>query len=272
MPGSVLRSERFVVSVDCERFRAKIFQCQFARDGSVFVSFPYFKDPHGLVSFVAWPKGGGPATLGLEPGGRVTSHLVKYAHHPDGRAHFSQDGRVRTLIKKNAVPLTDIEGHFFTLHVHGFDGFDPLSDLELSKPPSAKRVGVRFMLGPVCPQSVKFVGMLHRDNELERRSVDGVVQPTMQLHRSDSTTLSGVVISQVLGRPGQERCLLIYCEPLPRLDQSRETSMLFVGGFDSAEAMRDVGRDVSFLAFSYPAEDVEDLRRRLGSLDFEPRP
>jgi hypothetical protein len=48
--------------------------------------------------------------------------------------------------------------------------------------------------------------------------------------------------------------------------------MLFVGGFDSAEAMRDVGRDVSFLAFSYPAEDVEDLRRRLGSLDFEPRP
>ena len=168
------------------------------------------------------------------------------------------------------MPLADLEGHLFTLNVHGFDGFERLSDVELQEPPSAKRTGVRFMLGPECPQSVKFVGMLYRDTSLERRAVDGMVHPAMQFRRADGTTLTGFICSQVLGRPGQERCLMVYCEPLPRLDQNRESSMLFVGGFDSADAMNDTERAMSFLAFSYPTEDVEDLRQRLGSMDFEP--
>jgi hypothetical protein len=196
--------------------------------------------------------------------------LVKYAHHPSGRAHFSQDGKVLTLIKKNAVPLADLEGHLFTLHVHGLEGFDALDDAELNEAPNVKRTGVRFTLGPDCPGSVKLVGMLYRDTTLERRSADGIVHPVMQLKTPDGTILSGFICSQVLGRPGQERCVLIYCESMPKLDQGRESSMLFVSGFDSAAAMNDVTRAVSFLAFSYPADNVEDLRRRLGSIDFTP--
>jgi hypothetical protein len=58
---------------------------------------------------------------------------------------------------------------------------------------------------------------------------------------------------------------------LPHLDAKRESFLLFVGGFDTKEAMDDTSRAVSFLALSYPAENVDDLRRRLGSIDFEPR-
>ncbi len=92
----------------------------------------------------------------------------------------------------------------------------------------------------------------------------------MQLKRPDGATLTGFICSQVLGREGQERCLLVYCEALPKLDEGRESSMLFVGGFDPSAAMNDIDQAVSFLAFSYPAENVEDLRQRLGSIDFEP--
>jgi hypothetical protein len=270
MPGSVLRSERFVISVEYGTLRRKVFQCQFARDGSIFVNFPYFKHSQGLVSLVAWPGGQGSTALSLEPGGRVSSHLVKYSHHPSGRAHFSQDGKILTLIKKDAVPLAELEGHLFTLHVHGLNAFAPLSDEELNEPPLAKKTGVRFTLGTECPPSGKFVGMLHRDTSLERRALDGMVHPVMQFQRADGSTLTGLICSQVLGRPGQERCLLIYWEPVPLFDQSQESSMLFIGGFDSGDAMNDVERDVSFLAFSYPVQNVEDLRRRLGSLDLKP--
>lgn len=271
MPGSVFRSERFVISVECGALRRKVFQCQFARrDGSVFVNFPYFQHSQGVVSLVDWHAGQPATTLSLETAGRVSSHLVKYAHHPSGRSHFSQDGKVLTLIKKNAVPLADLEGHLFTLHVHGLEGFEALGDAEMNEAPNAKRTGVRFTLGSACPGSVKFVGMLYRDTTLERRSADGMVHPVMQLKRTDGTTVSGFICSQVFGRVGHERCLLVYCEPMPKLDQGRGSSMLFVGGFDSAASMNDVARPVSFLAFSYPAENVEDLRRRLGSIDFEP--
>jgi hypothetical protein len=54
MPGSVFRSERFVISVECGSLRRKIFQCQFAkRDGSVFVNFPYFRHSEGALARVA---------------------------------------------------------------------------------------------------------------------------------------------------------------------------------------------------------------------------
>jgi hypothetical protein len=202
MPGSVLRSERFVVSIDCGARRHKVFQCQFAkRDGSVFINFPYFQHKEGIVSLVAWPGGRGSTVLSLEPGGRVSSHLVKYSHHPSGRAHFSQDGRVRTIIKKNAVPLSDLEGHLFTLHVHGFDAFETLTDAELNEPPSAKKIGLRFMLNEDAPQSVKFVGMLYRDTSLERRSVGGIVHPSMQFAGPDGNVRNGIICSTALGLP-----------------------------------------------------------------------
>jgi hypothetical protein len=245
-----------------------VFQCQFAkRDGSIFINFPYFQHKQGVVSLVGWPSGQASTTVSLEPGGRVSSHLVKYSHHPSGRAHFSQDGRVRTIIKKEAVPLSDLEGHLFTLHVHGFEAFETLSDAELNESPSAKRTGLRFTFGDESPHSVKFVGMLYRDTSLERRAVGGVVHPSMQFAGPDGKVRTGLVCSTALGLPGQERCLLLYCEPLPRLDQSRESSMLFIGGFDAAAVMNDVDTPVTFLAFSYPAESVEDLRQRIGSID-----
>jgi hypothetical protein len=268
MPGSILRSERFVVSIECGTRRHKVFQCQFAkRDGSMFINFPYFQHKDGIVSLVAWPGGEGSTVLSLEPGGRVSSHLVKYSHHASGRAHFSQDGKVRTIIKKDAVPLGELEGHLFTLHVHGFDAFETLTDEELNELPSAKKTGLRFTFSDGVPPSVKFVGMLYRDTSLERRAVDGVVHPSMQFAGPDGKTRTGLICSTALGLPGQERCLLLYCEPLPRLDQTRESSMLFFGGFDSATAMNDANTPVTLLAFSYPAENVEDLRQRLGSID-----
>ena len=92
----------------------------------------------------------------------------------------------------------------------------------------------------------------------------------MQFAGPDGRVRTGVICSTALGLPGQERCLLLYCEPLPRLDEAQESSMLFVGGFDSANEMNDADKPVTFLAFSYPAKNVEQLRQRLGSIDLEP--
>jgi hypothetical protein len=41
---------------------------------------------------------------------------------------------------------------------------------------------------------------------------------------------------------------------------------------DAPDAMNDLSREVSFLALSYPAENIEELRSRLGSIDFVPTP
>jgi hypothetical protein len=43
--------------------------------------------------------------------------------------------------------------------------------------------------------------------------------------------------------------------------------MLFYGGFSAREVMDDTAKDAGFLAFLYPAENLEDLARSIGTID-----
>lgn len=270
MPDAVLRAERFVFSVEAVGIRRKVFQCQFARrDGSIFINFPYYRHTTGIVSQVSWPAKQPTATLSLEPGGKVTSHLVKYSHHTDGRAHFSQDSKVRTLVKKEAVQLDDIEGHFFTLHVQGISNFDEVARRDFGTPPNSRRHPVNFSFTRTAPDAVKFVARIHTTRWLKKHSAEGQLQPVAQLVGPDGNSVRGFICSTPLGNPGQDRCLVISCEAWPRLDVSCDSLLLFVGGFDSGANMDNPAQSVSFLAMSYPAKNFEDLRRRLGSIDFD---
>jgi hypothetical protein len=269
MPGSVHRSERYVVVVEHHGLHRKLLQIQFSKtDGSIFINFPYYRFTVGVVSLVQWPGGLPSANLSLEHGGSVTSHLVKYSHHPDGRAHFSQDGRVRTVIKKMAVPLANVEGHLFTVHAQGLDEFECAKPADTAVTMSRKRTVIRFLFGDERPNAIKFVGRLYQYTSLEQRAVNGMVNPTVQLESPDGKISQGFVCSSPTGFPCESQCLVISCEAIPVLDQARTSLLTFVGGFDSAAAMNDANQPVSFLALSYPADDAEVLRTRLGSIDY----
>lgn len=124
------RSEKYVVAVEIGQHRYKILQIIFGeKDGSLFVNFPYFKYARGIVSVVTFPRGSSHiAQLSLELGGKVTSHRVKYSHHPDGVAHFSQDGHVFSVVRKQSIPLAKAEGHVFTVQLQQAEAFESASE------------------------------------------------------------------------------------------------------------------------------------------------
>ena len=258
------------MAVETPTERRKLFQLQFAKnDGSVFVNFPYYKPASGLVSLVDWPASRSSSTgLSLETGGKVSSHPVKYSHHPNGRAHFSQDGRVRTEIRKQSVPLADIEGHFFTVHLQGLHDFEALTAAEVDLPPSSKRTLFRFVFPDPVSHSLKFVGRLHSATWLQAKAVKGAVSPTMQLMQPDSSVRPAFVWSCPVGWPAQNLSAVVSVEECALRDDTRDSFLLFVGGFDERSAMVDLTRPVSFLALSFPADNLDELRARLGSIDF----
>lgn len=61
-----------------------------------------------------------PTSLSLIDGGKVTSHKVKYSHHPDGRTHFSQDGKIFTKVIKSSASFDEVDGHLFTVQFQDF--------------------------------------------------------------------------------------------------------------------------------------------------------
>src|SRR5437773_11220128 len=99
-----------VMAVRNASMHKKIFQINFkSNDGSLFVRVPYVKLGVVRVGVVEYPVGN-PESLLFGESAPVTTHAVKYAHHPDGEAHFSLDGKVCTRVRTNVVPVTADEG------------------------------------------------------------------------------------------------------------------------------------------------------------------
>lgn len=104
----------------------RIAKIIFGNDGSIYVTFPSFSRSDGLAAVL--PLTGGakyPASLNLAKYGKVTGHRLKYSHHPDGLAHFSQKKKVRSEIRRKACPLNLQIGHLFTIQLQGVHAFNP---------------------------------------------------------------------------------------------------------------------------------------------------
>ena len=267
------RSERYVIAVETASHRSKVFQIMFQkRDGSLFVNFPYYEHSEGIVSLMTWtPENPPPADLSLEPGGKITSHLVKYSHHPSGRAHFSQDGKVFTAIKKQSVPINEVEGHEFTIQLQGLGSFQKLEPENEIAPPSAKRTTLKFSFGNEEPEAVKFVGFWYSQQAISKLLTSGVVGKMMILNAPNGKVYRAFICSSPPGHAGDERILALSCEGIPRLDKDEETALTFIGGFDRREIVNNLTATTSFLALSYPVANPDELITKIGSIDFADR-
>lgn len=264
-------SERYIVTVGIGPHRYKVLQIIFGkRDGSLFVNFPYFKHTEGLISLVTFPSGMKPAMdLSLKPSGKVTSHLVKYAHHPDGVAHFSQTGRVISAIRKQSIPLAKAEGHIFSAqlqYLRDFEVADPKKDSGIH---TNRRTVLTFNLGKSEPEAVKIVGRWYSRATLNSRiQGDNVLGPKVASETPTGKKYWAFLLAPSRNTPTQEYVLLLTCEGIPQLDKQKRSALTFIGGFDSPDVVNDLTKKTTFLALSYPASNPEELTEQLGSIDY----
>jgi len=255
-----IRAQRIVCMVRAGELRVKAFQIVFHKDGSFFISFPYFRHRTGLLSISSIPANGSrESQVNLEHDGKVTSHLVKYSHHVDGRAHFSQDGKIFTAIKRQSIALDKQYGHIFSLLIQGLAALDP-AKYELQ---STKRAAIEFAMEP--PEAIKFVGRWFDVNAMQFSNPVPTIGPVVSGLDPDGNRTDQIFTAS----PYANAChvLAISCVPIGSLGPEPEI-FLFCGGFSPRSIMTDPNKEAGFLAFIYPVVDVEKLRQRLGSVDF----
>lgn len=251
----------------------KIAKLVFGRkDGSLYLSFPYFEHSEGIVSLMTLTAGlRYPTDLSLTDRGKVTSHLVKYAHHRDGQTHFSQAGKVRTEIRKQAVPLNQYAGHLFTIQVQDLSGFEEATGPDYDLENDQDQPMTLDVLGRE-PRAVKIVGFWYGKRELRRR-VSGIphVGPGIELLRGHERLGRGAILSAPVGSPGSAWFLVLRGTSVPPLTKEPGSHLTFAGGFDHPDVVNDQTRPTSFLALSYPAGDFDTLKSQIGSIDLMER-
>lgn len=268
-------TEKEVIYV-CGNFkgsRRQLFRIQFAKDGSIYIQLPYFNDSRGVLGYITRdPSQEYPASHQLE-NGKVTTERVKYTHHPDGEAHFSQDGKVLTEIRRKACPFDEVQGQLFSLMFRGFESFKEIKDWS-----KVKRKKNQVHLG---------FDIAHADSEIRLCNVVGMIESfdnlckqTYQQFGKTRNKIHGVTLTGPDGRTmdfrvirnpfslRKDQVLLIGMQILDA--DSKEPWLSFLGGFDPESVMLNHDMESSFLCLSYGRLDqFDDLEKSLGSIDFK---
>ena len=262
-----LSAERYVVTAQVAENTHKIFQIFFSRkDGSLHLSFPYFIHKEGILSTITIPaKIAYPTDLSLIPGGKVTKHQVHYSHHVDGEAHFAENKKIYTKIRKKSVPLKSQSGHIFTVQIWGIPSFEKITK-EKDKISTNNRTILTFEFKEM-PIALKFVGMWY-STRLARKNYSGPsgTVPKYPFMSPDGKIREGLALVNPFLDDGEKYALVLYCEKIPSEDTKE--ALTFMGGFDPPEIVHDHTRDTTVLSLMYPAEDVDNLIKQIGSVDF----
>jgi len=267
------RSKRHVVTIGVGSRRYKVLQIIFWKDGSVFVNFPYFKHSEGVASLMTVPSNSKQTvSVNFETRGKVTSHLVKYAHHPNGIAHFSQDGRVVSDIRKSSVPLTKIEGHLFTVHLNGITDFEVADPYRDQNRYTSKRTVLNLDFGESDPGVIKIVGMWYSINWFIQNNPHILTLypkfgPSGVFINQEGEECPGFLLAPPIGNPLQNHLLMLYFYKLPSLSKHKRPYITFIGGFGDHDIATDWSQETTFLFLSYPVSNYEELKQRLGSVD-----
>jgi hypothetical protein len=265
MRVDAFRSEIVVLSIKANGSRHKILQLLFGSDGSLYVTFPYFKHSEGILAVATIPAGVSRTDINLAHAGKVSSHRVKYSHHPRGQAHFSQSGKVKTEIKRQSVALAEQEGHIFTVLLKRLRCFERTNE-KSDAASTPKRTTLTFEI-PERADSFRVVGRWYWIEDLVAEPRPRVVGPIVSTKRPDGTVQNAFIVANPASRA--EHVLLLTCEVDHAISADPEF-LGFYGGFDPPSAILDTTKPTSFLAFIYPATDFVALKNRIGSIDLTP--
>lgn len=256
----MIRCQKFDVVIDWRGTLRRLAKVMFGKDGSLYVMFPGFRNYPGIASHLvmpATPEGHGSRDYRLSDNGRVTSHMVKYSHHPDGRAHFSQDGKVVTTIRRDAAPLAAQSGHLFSIQIQ---------NLEALSVATATRPEMIRIAAPDEAFALKLVGW--RFPEANFRALPPVGTDVPVLIDLGGSQKPAAIRGAPLGVPMSDRVIIVTCELTPRLTSDQDDNLIFVGGFDVTEVALNHRTESGFLAMAYPCSDFDELSRSIGNMDY----
>jgi hypothetical protein len=243
----------------------KVCQITFHR-GAVFVQFTYFGPATGLAAVllpVQDPNGTWKMDLGAT--GLVAPGLVKYSHPPDGNAHFSQDGKIVSVLRRQSFPLTTGQGHLFQLsafHPTRFESLEPGTE-------RPNRLYAPFYFPEQVPDAIGVAAMWWPfDRLVGLKPADRPLGPleTMVNYRTRANFKAFYVAPPDPDPP--THALLVNVGPIPLPPGVAEPQLIFLGGWDhDIETKPEPGECLTFM---YPITDPAKWEERRGSIAYVP--
>src|ERR1035438_3761840 len=133
---------------------------------------------------------------------------------------------------------------------------------------SSKRTTLTFAIKDRFPKAVRIIGRWYWIEDLPVDPRPPLFGPQIQAVNPDGIIHNAFIV----GNPHDKKHVLILtCVPQDSISPAHDL-MMFMGGFDPPSRITNSRKPTGFLTFLYPADDYDDLERRLGSIDYTSSP
>jgi hypothetical protein len=267
MTLTALSSPFYVVGVETPSGTYKLFQIICKKDGTLLVPFPYYK--HASAQLIQGTlKAKTSYSNGLTVAGPVATNRVKYTHHPNGEAHFSQDGKILTQVQKRANSLPDYGGHLFTVQLQGLHHFAQIAQRDVQR---SDRMYLSLRYAAELT-SLKIVARLNSLAQFRPSLPTSNSNPSPWFRlQAKNRVLPAVLLST--GLQPEPQLLSLSFEEVSPVSPGKESILTFTGGFDRPAIALDHSQDTTFLMLISPAgDDLSQVIKKFGTVDFRPKP
>lgn len=204
--------------------------------------------------------------IDLKVESKASSHLPKYNHPSDGMAHFSQDGKIYSQFIQS-VPLSELDGHFFTVYLKGISDFIPAKPKDRRN--NEKKKNIEIDLGSADPGWIQISGFWHR-----RKGVASRYRHGHSLRNSSYIVKDGQGNDRILIEPKRSDARSDYVLAIKfrlgvEFNKHEGCQLLFIGGFGKEMNSHCPTEAPSFLAMVFPPENQEELSQLLDTIDFK---
>jgi hypothetical protein len=236
------------------------------KSGALYAQFTYFRTDPGVVGLVTTEIGQhGESTISWTEGGKIATSLVKYSHPPDGKAHFSQDGAHRTQFWSQSLNLHRDEGNLFEIHAFYLEPFEQLLKADVTR---KGRLLLPFQADGL-PNGVTVVAEWRSLQSVRAYAAElgRVIGPVADLPRNrDQALFKAALVAPPAQSPLADHVLLVSVVPAVPPASTVSPALFFMGGWQLHDTFA-AGTSASFLSFTYPIENADELARTLGSAD-----
>lgn len=250
---SVHESKRHVIAVQMPSGTYKIFSLGYSKkDGSFFVHLPYHKRD-GLIGVASGIRNesGDLSDRGFNP--VVTTKVgIKFSYHPDGRTHFSQDGKIRMTLPHDGVPLSNNTGPICSITGYGLSGFERTSQEDLRKDSAEKAIWALTSTTELA--GAAFTVFLKSEREVQvssSRKMDTPIGTVTTL--TGSMSLPTIAIGQPSADRKHDRVLVVAFKAVDSASASSESCLLFQGPYVAIPEASSPHRKFVAQSVVYPA-------------------
>ena len=278
--SALAKAEKFVILLNIEGVYRRLFSVQYERRAhglGYYVHLPYFDHTEGVLGRLVFDgPPGSQSQISIRDTGTTTTHRLKFVHHPDGEAHFSQDGRVFTQVRTQTLPLTTNQRHLFTVNFWGADAFEVAQARDL-RGPHSERTSIRFdppaplpasqIAGRIIAEHVSFPpGGISIDPKVAARGT--ITEPIVYM-RGDGSRNHGIPLLPPVPRVDDYFIMLSYV-PIDRSSADDAASLTLVGGWSEPEG---AAGPLTGLVIHYTDRDPDEwgqLVQDRGTIDLPP--